>query len=201
MRYTGPRNKISRRFGISLFGPASRSLERRLRQPPGQQGASARPRKLSEYALQLREKQKVRFMYGMTERQFRRFYGMAERSPGEVGPALLQLLERRLDNVVYRLGFARTRPMARQLVSHGHIQVNGKRVNIPSYLIKAGDVVSLTEKALQMPGVQEALEDTKGMVPVWLSREDGRGRVVRLPGIEDVEAHINPALIVAFYTR
>lgn len=200
MRHTGPRNKISRRFGISLFGPASKSLERRLRQPPGGR-PGARPRKLSEYAVQLREKQKVRFMYGMTEAQFRRFYEMAERGGGEVGPSLLQLLERRLDNVVYRLGFARTRPMARQLVSHGHIQVNGRRVNIPSYLIKAGDEIALTQKVLQTTGVQEALEDTKGLVPVWLAREDGKGRIVRLPSMEDVEAHINPALIVAYYTR
>jgi len=199
-RYTGPKNKLSRREGFNLFGSTSRSLERRLNVPPGEHGQKRR-RKVSEYGVQLREKQKVKRMYGLLERQFRRFFDMAEKQRGATGEVLLQLLERRLDNAVYRLGFGRTRPMARQLVGHGHVLVNGKKVDIPSYIVKAGDTIGLAEKSLQMPGVQEALSERAGNLPGWLARDDAVGRVMRLPEREEVEPGISEQLIVEFYSR
>lgn len=199
-RYTGPKHKLSRREGYNLFGSTSRSLERRLNVPPGAQGQRRR-RKESEYGMQLREKQKVKRIYGMLERQFRRFFEMAGRQRGATGEVLLQLLERRLDNVVYRLGFARTRPMARQLVNHGHVLVNGKKVDVGSYLVRPGETVQMTEKAAEIPGVQEALAERAGGVPAWLSRDGGIGRVLRLPEREEVEPGISEQLIVEFYSR
>lgn len=199
-RYTGPKHKLSRREGVNLFGSTSRSLERRLSVPPGMHGRR-RGRKPSEYALQLREKQKVKRLFGMLEKQFRRFYEMAARQRGATGQILLQVLERRLDNVVYRIGFGRTRMMARQLVSHGHVRVNGQEVNIPSYLVKAGDTITLTPSALQNPEVQAALEERGGNLPAWLEMHDGVARVVRLPEPGESEPGINPELIVEFYSR
>lgn len=201
-RYTGPKNKLSRREGYNLFGSTSRSLERRLGTPPGGLG-SRRRRKESEYGLQLREKQKVKRIYGLLERQFRRVFAMAERQRGATGTVLLQLLERRLDNVVYRLGFARTRPMARQLVNHGHFLVNGKKVDVPSYLTKPGDVIQLAPKSAEIPGVQEALAERGGNMPAWLARDENGtvGRVLRVPEREEVEPGISEQLIVEFYSR
>lgn len=199
-RYTGPKDKLSRREGVNLFGSTSRTLERRLNVPPGMQ-TRRRPRKPSEFTIQLREKQRVKRTFGVLERQFRRFYDMAARQRGATGQILLQLLERRLDNVVYRAGFGRTRMMARQLVSHGHVLVNGQRVNIPSYLVKSGDTITLTESALQNPEIQAALEDRGGNVPAWLELQDGVARVVRLPEPGESEPGINPELIVEFYSR
>ncbi len=202
-RYTGPKNKLSRREGFNLFGSSSRSLERRLNVPPGMRSTSRRRRpKLSEYGLQLREKQKVKRMYGMLERQFVRFFEEASRQVGATGVALLQLLERRLDNVVYRLGWGRTRLMARQLVSHGHVTVNGKRLKIPSYMVKPGDVVALDEKAQKIPAVLESLGERRP-VPSWLTREGNEmvGRVLSLPSREEMEPGISEQLIVEFYSR
>src|SRR5919206_2547898 len=142
MSVRGPKWKQMRRFGVNLFGTRSPGLAKRLEIPPGQHGRR-RARKPSEYALQLREKQKARLTYGANERQFRRAYERASRMPGQTGEQMLSLLERRLDNTIYRLGFAPTRPMARQLVSHGHVRVNGRRVNIPSYEVKPGDTINL----------------------------------------------------------
>ena len=200
-RYTGPKDKLSRREGYNLFGSTSRSLERRLNVPPGVHGQKRR-RKESEYGIQLREKQKVKRIYGLLERQFRRFFEIAGKQRGATGEVLLQLLERRLDNTVYRLGFARTRPMARQLVSHGHVTVNGKKVDIASYLVKPGDVVGLVEKSAQIVGVQESLADRGPNMPGWLSRDDERvGRVLRHPERGEVEPGITEQLIVEFYSR
>lgn len=200
-RYTGPKDKLSRREGYNLFGSTSRSLERRLNVPPGVHGQKRR-RKESEYGIQLREKQKVKRIYGLLERQFRRFFDIAGKQRGATGEVLLQLLERRLDNTVYRLGFARTRPMARQLVSHGHVTVNGKKVDIASYLVKPGDVVGLAEKSAQIVGVQESLADRGPNMPGWLSRDDERvGRVLRHPERGEVEPGITEQLIVEFYSR
>jgi small subunit ribosomal protein S4 len=200
-RYTGPKNKLSRREGYNLFGSTSRSLERRLNVPPGSQGQKRRRTKVTEYGTQLREKQKVKRMYGMLERQFRRFFAMAGRRKGVTGEVLLQLLERRLDNVVYRLGFARTRPMGRQIVGHGHVLVNGRKVDISSYLVRPGDLVSLAEKSYQIVGVQEAMSDRGGSVPAWLARDDLAGRVLRLPERSEMEPGITEELIVEFYSR
>ena len=143
-RYTGPKDKISRRFGVALFGP-SKALERR-NFPPGQHGVRAGRRKKSDYAVALGEKQKLRFQYGVLEKQFRLYYAEASRRRGITGDLLLQILELRLDNVCYRLGLGNTRSGSRQLVNHGHIQVNGKRVDIPSYQCKPGDVISVQDK-------------------------------------------------------
>jgi small subunit ribosomal protein S4 len=200
-RQTGPKDKLSRREGYNLFGSTSRSLERRLSVPPGPQGQKRR-RKETEYGVQLREKQKVKRMFGMLERQFRRFFAMAGRARGATGEVLLQLLERRLDNTVYRLGFARTRPMARQLVTHGHLTVNGDKVDIPSFLVKPGDVVRMREKSVQIVGVQESISDRGTSMPGWLSRDDaGVGRVLRLPDRTEMEPGISEQLIVEFYSR
>ncbi|MBI4321520.1 MAG: 30S ribosomal protein S4 [Chloroflexi bacterium] len=199
-RYTGPKHKLSRREGRDLFGTGSASLQRRLNVPPGQ-APTARRKKVSEYGLQLREKQAAKRMFGILEKQFRRYFELASRQRGTTGEALLQLLERRLDNVVYRLGFARTRPMARQLVAHGHVLVDSKKVDIPSYAVKAGDTIQLDQKALQMPVVQETMEDMAGAVPQWLAREGPAGRVLRLPRREEMEPSIKEELIIAFYSR
>lgn len=200
-RYTGPKNKLSRRAGMDLFGTGGPSLERRLGVPPGGLTTRGRRKKTSEYGLQLREKQTAKQMYGILERQFRRYFEEAVRVKGATGEMLLQLLERRLDNVIYRLGFARTRPMARQLVNHGHVYVNNTRVNIPSYQVRPGEVIRLSETAANIPPVAELLEEGAVAVPGWLERSGTTGRVVRLPAPEEMEQRLNVPLIVEFYSR
>lgn len=194
-----PKHKVSRRFGIDIYGTGGRQLQRRLNIPPGAK-PGARPRKVSEYALQLREKQKVKAIYGVRERQFRRYYREAARRPGPTSANLLRLLECRLDNVVYRLGFGRSRPMARQLVGHRHVLVNGRKVNIPSYLVRAGETIALTDAAKEIPTVIEELESGR-TPPRWLQRDETMGRVLDLPSREDVDMPINEELIVEFYSR
>jgi small subunit ribosomal protein S4 len=201
-----PKHKTSRRFGVDIYGTGGESLQRRLSTPPGGVRPGRRRRR-SEYALQLEEKQKARAYYGLTETQFRRFFARARRRPGPPGEHLLQLLERRLDNAVYALGFARSRPMARQLVNHGHVLVDGRRVDIPSFLVEAGQRVALTAEAARLPAVGEALAEGRA-VPGWLQREDGpaaggavSGRVVALPERTDVALPIDEQAIVAFYAR
>jgi small subunit ribosomal protein S4 len=189
-----PRHKLSRRFGVDIYGTGGRSLERRLHTPPG--GAPRRRRRPTEYAQQLQEKQKAKAIYGVREGQFQRYFRQAAGRPGIAGANLLQLLERRLDNVVYRLGWARTRPMARQLVSHGHVLVNGRRVNVPSYLVRPGEAVTLA----QMPTVADELAAHRP-VPRWLARDEFAGRVLALPTREDVDLPIDDGKIVAFYSR
>jgi small subunit ribosomal protein S4 len=193
-----PRHKVSRRFGVDIYGTGGDALKRRLGTPPG--GRARRRPRLTDYGVQLKEKQKAKAFYGVSEGQFRRYYEQAARQPGDTGENLLRLLERRLDNVVYRLGAARTRPMARQLVSHRHVQVNGRRVNIPSYLVRPGEVISLTEAASQIPAVVEELAANR-KVPGWLERNGERGQVQRLPGRADVDLPINEDLILAYYAR
>lgn len=199
-RYRGPKNKLSRREGVDLFGQGGPKLERRLNQPPGQHGQKP-PRKTSEFSRQLREKQKVKRMYGMRESQFRRYFEMAQRTRGLTGLALLQTLERRLDNVIYRLGLAQTRPMARQLVSHGHVLVNGQPVNIPSYLVNEKDEVSLVESALSFPQVMELQRNPIVRTPDWLVKSANGGRMISAPRREHIDADIHEQLIVEFYSR
>ena len=201
-RDTGSKHKLSRREGVDLFGTGGAQLERRLSQPPGQQGTGSGRfrRKESEYSLQLREKQKTKRMFGMREAQFRRFYALAIRSREVTGTALLKLLERRLDNVVYRLGFARSRPQARQFVNHGHVLVDGKKVSIPSFLVEPGQVITVRETLRENPDVQE-LTQYGPLVPAWLERRDGGGVVAREPNADEVEPNIEPQLIVEFYSR
>ncbi|HSJ56354.1 MAG TPA: 30S ribosomal protein S4, partial [Anaerolineae bacterium] len=187
--------------GKDLFGTGGASLERRLNQPPGAHGRSYQQRRReSDYARRLREKQAVKRRYGLRESQFRRFYAMAEKTREPTGPALLKLLERRLDNVVYRLGWARTRPQARQFVNHGHVEVDGQRVNIPSYIVEPGERVSLSRDLLQTPELRD-LADQGIPVPEWLERADGTGHVVREPRREEIDADIEEQLVVEFYSR
>lgn len=198
-RYRGPKNRLSRREGVDLFGTGGESLERRLSQPPGEHGMKHR-RRGTEYGLRLREKQKVKRMYGMREKQFLEFYRKAQKNPEPTGTALLQLLERRLDNVVYRLGYAKTRPHARQIVLHGHVIVDGKRVDIPSYLVSPGQAITLDRKAFDMPDVK-ALTENPVPVPGWLERVGGVGQVMREPERSEMDKDINEQLIVEFYSR
>ncbi len=200
-RYTGPKNKISRREGVNLTGTPSRTLERRLNVPPGGGGTARGRRRTSDYALALRAKQRTKREYGMTESQFLRFFEMVRRMPGPTGINLLQLLERRLDNVIYRLGFAATRPMARQLVGHRHVMVNSKPVNIPSYLVHPSDVVQLDATAQQIPEIAEELQRPHAAFAPWLSREGSTGRVMKLPSRENSAPDIREDLIVEFYAR
>jgi small subunit ribosomal protein S4 len=193
-----PKHKVSRRFGVDIYGTGGESLQRRLGTPPG--GSPRRRPRLSDYGIQLREKQKAKAFYGVNEGQFRRYYAEAARQPGDTGENLLRLLERRLDNVVYRLGVARTRPMARQMVSHGHVLVNDQRVTIPSYLVRPGETIRLTDDASEIPTVVEELVANRP-VPEWLQREGARAHVQRFPERADIEHPINEDLILAFYAR
>lgn len=198
-RDRGPKNKLSRREGKDLFGTGGASLERRIGKPPGMHGLKP-TRNPTEYQHQLREKQKVKRMYGMREGQFERFFSIAQRSRGVTGVALLQLLERRLDNVVYRLGFARTRLQARQYVGHGHVLVDGKPVNIPSYIVEIGETVTMTEKAQQIPDVKEQIGSSIN-VPGWIEPLAGGGKILREPDRSEIDADIQEQAIVEFYSR
>ncbi len=198
-RYRGPKNKLSRREGVDLFGTGGEGLKQRLDQPPGMHGRKSR-RKPSEYALHLREKQKVKRMYGMREKQFLEFFRKAQKEKEQTGAALLKLLERRLDNVVYRLGFARTRPQARQIVTHGHVLVGGNTVDIPSYIVDPGQEIAFGRKAFDMPDLQ-ALAQNPVQVPPWLERSDAGGKILREPERSEIDKDINEQLIVEFYSR
>ena len=206
-RYIGPTCKLARREGadLSLKSPA-RALDSKcnLEQKPGQHGASKRAR-LSDYAVQLREKQKVKRIYGLLERQFRNYYKKASSKKGNTGESLLQLLETRLDNVIYRMGFAVTRPSARQLVSHRGVSVNGKVVNLPSYQVKAGDAIALTERAQRQLRVQESLTLSQEMdlFPGWVEVDSKKftGVFKSVPERGDLPSDINEALIVELYSK
>ncbi len=199
-RYTGPSWKVSRRLGISLSG-TGKELARRP-YAPGQHGQNNR-RKLSEYGLQLREKQKLRMTYGLSERQFANLFLKAGKiREGKHGDNFMVLLERRLDNVVYRLGLATTRRQARQLVNHGHITVDGKRVDIPSYEVKPGQVISLRERSKDLKVVKESLEAIVGRVPfVSFDENTMEGSLVRLPERDELDANIDESLVVEYYNK
>jgi small subunit ribosomal protein S4 len=206
-RYTGAVCRLCRREGLKLFLKGERcytdkcAIERR-NYPPGEHG-QARP-KFSEYAVQLREKQKLRRMYGVLEGQFRRYFAMADRAKGVTGETLLQLLERRMDNVVYRLGFSTSRSESRQLVRHGHFVVNGRKLDVPSALLKAGDVITVREKSREIARIREALElaQRRG-VPDWLeiTPEAFTGKVKALPTRTDLTMPINEKLVVELYSK
>ena len=206
-RYTGPNCRICRRFGMKLylkgercFGPKC-GVERR-RYPPGEHGQGRH--KVSEYGLQLGEKQKLRYIYGVLETQFRRHFAEADRLPGMTGSNLLSILERRLDNVVYRLGFASSRDQARQLVTHGHFEVNGRKTDIPSAIIREGDIISVRQRIRDSEyfvATKEGL--TEKSVPAWLSlnRENLSGHVARLPERDEIDTPVNEQLVVEYYSR
>lgn len=193
VRKTGPKHKLSRREGVNLTGTSSKSLQRRLNVLPG----GTRPqRRATDYAIGLRAKQRVKREYGVTEAQLRRLFDEASRMPGPTGENLLILLERRLDNAVYRAGFAPTRPMARQLVTHRHLRVNGKMADVPSSLLKPGDVLELS------PEMAKVVEENRGEVfPPWLTVEGNRAQVTGIPRREDISTDIRESLIVEFYAR
>src|SRR5256886_13164631 len=201
-RYTGPKTKISRRFGVAIFGP-SKALERK-NSGPGMHGPKGSRRKQSEYAVALAEKQKLRYQYGVLERQFRRYFTIASTKRGVTGEILLQLLETRLDNVVYRLGLANSRSAARQLVSHGHVLVNGRSVNIASYNVKAGDEITIKDKPKSRQLVLRNLDLTQiAPVPDWLTaaRDAPSGKVAHIPSREEMQPIVNEQLIVELYSR
>jgi len=200
-RYTGPRVRISRKFGLPIFGP-TKYLERR-NYGPGVHGPKSR-RKLTEYALGLMEKQKLRYFYGLQERQFRGVYERALRRRGVTGEQMLQILETRLDNVVYHLGLASTRAAARQMVNHGHIKVNGRKVAIPSYALKVGDVVEVRDANISRQLASKSLEmSTNRVVPDWMSlNKDGlRGTIMRVPTRTEIAPIANEQAVVEFYSR
>lgn len=201
-RYTGPKSRISRRFGVAIFGP-SKALERK-NYGPGMHGPKGSRRKQSEYSTALAEKQKLRYQYGILERQFRRYFGIASTRRGVTGEILLQLLETRLDNVVYRLGFANSRNAARQLVSHGHVQVNGRKVDVSSFSVKPGDTITVKDKAQSRRLAARNLELTQiTPVPDWLTvdKEQFTGSVSRIPSREEIAPIVNEQLIVELYSR
>ena len=199
-RYTGPKTKIARKFGEPIFGPDKVLSKKNY--PPGQHGLNRR-RKTSEYGLQLREKQKAKYTYGVLERQFRNLFEKASRKKGITGEVLLQLLESRLDNVVYRLGLAPSRPAARQLVLHKHITVNGKVVNIPSYQVEPGDVVAVREKSKSLEVINEALAGFNHAKYSWIEWDESvkGGKFLHVPQREDIPETIKEQLIVELYSK
>ncbi len=200
-RYTGPRTRISRRFGIPIFGP-SKYLERR-NYGPGVHGPKSR-RKNTDYALGLIEKQKFRYYYGLMEKQFRGVYEKALKRRGVTGETMLQILETRLDNVVFHLGFGNTRASARQLVGHGHVKVNGRKVNIPSYALKVNDVIEIKDSNVSRQMATKSLEiSTSRVIPDWLSLDKTafKGTVMRVPTREEIQPIANEQTVVEFYSR
>ena len=199
-RYTGPKTKIARKFGEAIFGD-DKSFEKR-NYPPGQHGNNRRRGKKSEYAIQLMEKQKAKYPYGVLERQFRNMFEKATRSNGITGEVLLQLCESRLDNVVYRMGVSPSRRGARQLVSHRHITVNGEIVNIPSYQLNPGDVVAVREKSKSLSAIQESLSNA-GSTYEWITwnNDTKQGTFVSVPGRVQIPENINEQFIVELYSK
>ncbi|WP_445381462.1 30S ribosomal protein S4 [Robiginitalea sp. IMCC43444] len=199
-RYTGPKSKIARKFGEAIFGD-DKAFEKK-NYPPGQHGNNRRRGKKSEYAIQLQEKQKAKYTYGILERQFRNLFAQANRSKGVTGEVLLQLCESRLDNVVYRMGIAPSRRSARQLVSHRHITVNGDLVNIPSYSLKAGDVVGVREKSKSLQSIEESLSSNSSVYE-WISwnADKKEGTFVAVPERLQIPENIKEQLIVELYSK
>ncbi len=199
-----PKGKLVRKFGENIFGnPKFDKILNRKPYAAGQHGQSRR-RRLSNYGVQLKEKQKIKTMYGILERQFKNYFEKADKAVGETGTNLMQLLESRLDNVVYRLGFASTRPAARQLVNHAHVLVNNKKVNIPSYLVKPGDVVQIRTRSTKMDIIMESMKRIKGDLNLpWLELDKAKmtGTVIAIPEREDMQVLVNEQLIVELYSK
>jgi small subunit ribosomal protein S4 len=200
-RYIGPKSKIARKFGEPIFGP-DKALEKK-NYPPGFHGQNRRRRKVSEYGVQLKEKQKAKYTYGVLEKQFRKLFDKALRSKGITGEALLKLLESRLDNVVFRLGIAPSRSAARQLVSHKHITVNGQVCNIPSYSLRPGDVVGVREKSKSLEVITESLAGKRYVKSAWLEWDDAvlSGKFLNVPEREEIPENIKEQLIVELYSK
>lgn len=197
-KYVGPKDRLSRREAFDIFGAGTKLT--RLNVPPGVHGPKGQMSS-SQYGKQLREKQKVKRIYGVLEKQFRRYVDEASKTKGNTGEALLISLERRLDNVIYRLGFAPSRPAARQLVSHRHVLVNGKKVNIPSFNLRVGDTVTIDSKGINIPEIKKATEQKENKLPSWLEKKAIVGKVSALPKREDVIEPISEQDIVEYYSR
>lgn len=200
-RYTGPKHRQSRREGANIQDKTSASLSRRLTVPPGMHGPKGKFGKVSDYGKQLREKQKAKRTYGLLESQFRKYFELGVKVRGKTGEALLQLLERRLDNTVYRLRLAPSRAMSRQLVSHGHVLVDGKKLTIPSYSLDVDQVVSLDTKSMKIPAVIKLLEGDTANLPVFLERKGPAGRLTKIPSREEIPTEVNEQLIIEYYSR
>jgi len=200
-RYTGPKSRIARKFGEPIYGP-DKNFDRK-NFPPGQHGMNKKRKKTSEYGLQLREKQKAKYTYGVLERQFHKTFEKASRSKGVTGEVLLQMLEARLDNTVFRLGVAPTRASARQLVSHRHITVNGGVVNIPSYQLKPGDIIGVREKSKSLETIVDSLTTRKYSKLPWLEWDDAQmaGKFMSVPERTDIPENIKEQLIVELYSK
>lgn len=198
-RYTGPKRRLSRREGVALFSKDNAFIERKGAVAPGQHGARMR-RKFSEFGIQLRAKQKAKRTFGILEKQFANYYQMASKSRGNTGNTLMQMLETRLDNVVYRLGFAPSRQAARQFVSHGHISVDSQKVKIPSFKVRPGSTIAILGKMLDNTEVRKSLE-AQQTLPEWLERKATVGKVLRWPNREEMEQGIDENLIVEYYSR
>jgi small subunit ribosomal protein S4 len=198
-RYTGPKHKLARREGINLLEKTSASLMRRLNVPPGVHGKKGK-RRPSEFGQQLREKQKAKAMYGLLEKQFRKVVETATVQKGDTEDLLLSLLERRLDNVVYRLGLAKSRMMSRQFVTHGHVTVNGKKMTIPSYTVQKGDVIALDATILKNPDVIKVMEEEKVLMG-FLEQKGPAGKLVRMPVAEDIQVPFSTRQIIEYYSR
>ena len=198
------RGKLVRKFGVNVFGnPKYDKLLNRKPYAPGQHGQTRR-RRLSNYGVQLQEKQKIKFMYGLLEKQFKNYFTKAEKMSGETGTNLLQMLESRLDNIVYRISFAPTRPAARQLVNHGHFLVNDKRVNIPSYILKSGDKIQVREKSKKMDLILDSMKRIKGDIDLpWLELDKGKmqGSFLRMPERDQIDQTIKEQLVVELYSK
>lgn len=200
-RYTGPKHKLARREGVNILEKSSGSLERRLNILPGMQPRRGGRRKPSEYGLQLREKQQLKRAYGLLEKQFRKYIEMAEKSRESTDEMLIQLLEGRLDNMVYRLGFANSRNQARQFVSHGHVLVDSKRVSIPSYNVKIGEKISLSKKLLSNEVLKLHIDETASNLLPFLKRKDTVGGLLKKPTREEVPNPADYQLVIEFYSR
>lgn len=203
-RYTGPKARVSRRLGTNIWGTKGENVAMEKRPyPPGEHGRTRRRGNVSEYLLQLQEKQKARFTYGISEKQFRNLYAEASRRQGVTGENLLRYCEQRLDNVVYRAGWAATRPQARQFVSHGHIEVNGRRVNVASFRVRKGDVVRLRDKTRNLLVVQWNMDTLDRTPPPWLEAADGGQEVTvrELPLREHIDVPVREQLIVELYSK
>jgi len=200
-RYTGPKSRIARKFGDAIYGP-DKNLDRK-NFPPGQHGMNKKRKKTSEYGLQLREKQKAKYTYGVLERQFHKTFEKASRSKGVTGEVLLQMLEARLDNTVFRLGVAPTRASARQLVSHRHITVNGDVVNIPSFQLKPGDIIGVREKSKSLETIVDSLTTRRYSKLPWLEWDDAQmaGKFMSVPERTDIPEDIKEQLIVELYSK
>ncbi|QQG40952.1 MAG: 30S ribosomal protein S4 [Candidatus Levyibacteriota bacterium] len=198
-RYTGPKHKLARRHGVNILDKESKSLTRRLTVLPGIHGKK-RKRALSEFGQQLKEKQKAKTMYGILEKQFKNLVDKLQKKKGETGELLISLLETRLDNIVYRLGFTKSRFQARQFVAHGHILVNGKKMTIPSYQVKEKDIIELSPKLQKNPNVLELLKEERPILS-YLAREAISGKLLRMPGKADVQVPFDTQLIIEYYSR